>query len=80
MGLKKAMTAAREDRRQWIAPEQGYVSVTRQCPLADLPRSSFYHVPLPMESAANCALMKQIDRLYLKRPFYGSPRIIGWRV
>jgi len=71
---------AREDRRQWIDPEHKRLSVSQQCALAGLPRSSFYQVPRPLESAANCALMKQIDRLYLKRPFYGSPRITGWLI
>lgn len=30
------------------------------------------------ESAENLRLMRHIDRLYLKRPFYGSPRMTFW--
>lgn len=78
MAKKKALGVAGKDRRQWIDPEQSNLSVQRQCALAGLPRSSFYHVPLPRESTANCALMKQIDGLYMQRPFYGSPRITDW--
>lgn len=38
-------------------------------------RSSFYYAPNQSESAENLALMRQIDRLYLRYPFYGSPRL-----
>ena len=67
-----------QERRQWVKTGHGDLSVSQQCVLAGLPRSSFYHVPMAVESEPNCALMKQIDRLYLKRPFYGSPRITDW--
>ena len=40
-----------------------------------LPRSSFYHAPCGGESAENLDLMRQIDRLYLRYPFYGAPRL-----
>ena len=69
---------AKEVRRQWIDSEHERLTKGQQCALAGLPRSSFYHVAQPQESAANCALMKEIDHLYLKRPFFGSPRMTGW--
>jgi putative transposase len=47
------------------------LSVARQCELLDLPRSTGYYRPVG-ESAENLALMRRIDELYLKRPFYGS--------
>jgi putative transposase len=75
---KKALTVAAADRRRWIDAEQPNLAVCRQCALAGLARSSFYHQAPAMESRMNCALMKQIDKLYLKRPFYGSPRITDW--
>jgi len=31
-----------------------------------------------MESAENLELMRLIDQLYLRRPFYGSPRMTDW--
>lgn len=67
-----------QERRQWVKTGHRDLSVSQQCVLAGLPRSSFYHVPVAVESETNCALMKQIDRLYLKRPFYGSPRMTDW--
>jgi putative transposase len=46
----------------------------RQCELLDLSRSSIYYRPRPM-SAADLALMRRIDELHLKYPFFGSRRI-----
>jgi putative transposase len=43
-----------------------------------LPRSSYYYEPIQTESEENLHLMRQIDELYLKRPFYGSPRMTDW--
>jgi putative transposase len=64
------------ERRPWIDTDHAQISVARQCELVGLPRSSFYYAPQRYgESAKNLALMKQIDRIYTRRPFYGSPRI-----
>lgn len=52
--------------------------MSRQCALIGLPRSSYYYEPLGTESAENLRLMRKIDELYLKRPFYGSPRMTDW--
>lgn len=54
------------------------LSVAQQCELVGLPRSSFYYEPMVTESEENLRLMRQIDELYLKRPFYGSPRMTDW--
>jgi putative transposase len=54
------------------------LSVARQCELIGLPRSSYYYSPLETESAENLRLMRRIDELYLRRPFYGSPRMTDW--
>jgi putative transposase len=52
--------------------------VARQYALAGLSRSSYYHEPSGIESEENLALMRVIDELYLKRPFYGAPRMTLW--
>ncbi|MFN2352444.1 MAG: IS3 family transposase, partial [Kiritimatiellia bacterium] len=75
MAKKKALAVALEDRRKWIFPEQAGLSLSRQCALAGLARSCYYYAPIETESSENEALMRQIDRLYLRRPFYGSPRM-----
>jgi putative transposase len=50
------------------------LSVARQCELLGLARSSVYYEPRP-ESAENLRLLRRLDELYLKRPFYGSRRM-----
>lgn len=45
-----------------------------QCELVGLARSTWYYEPVG-ETAENLALMRQIDEVYLKWPFYGSRKI-----
>jgi putative transposase len=45
--------------------------VVQQCQILELARSSVYYVPQPV-SAADLALMRQIDELHLQYPFAGS--------
>jgi len=47
------------------------VSVSRQCQLLDLSRSSVYYKPVEI-APQDLALMRLIDEQYLKTPFYGS--------
>lgn len=54
------------------------LSISRQCALLGVARSSAYHTPNTGESAENLALMRLIDRQYLKRPIYGVPRMTLW--
>jgi putative transposase len=46
-------------------------SVRRQCDLLAVTRSSLYYTPVEPD-AEELALMRQIDELHLKRPFFGS--------
>ena len=48
--------------------------VTRQCQLLSLNRSSVYYQPIGV-SDEDLRLMRLIDEIHLKRPFYGSRRI-----
>lgn len=50
--------------------------ITQQCQLLELSRSSLYYQPVPV-SDDDLALMRAIDEIHLKRPFYGSRRIRG---
>lgn len=74
-----------EIKRQWIETKDSGLSVVRQCVLAGLARSSYYYAPAG-ESPENLELMRAIDRIYLNRPYYGSPRMTdelrehGWLV
>ena len=54
-----------------IEPDHPKLSVTRQCELLGLPRSSFYYEP-KAPSEDDQRMMRRIDELYLAYPFYGS--------
>jgi putative transposase len=56
-----------------IAPEAG-LSVTRQCALLGIARSSFYYRPRP-EAAEELDLLKRLDRIFTNHPVYGSRRL-----
>ena len=62
---------SRVERKAMITRERPGPSLSRQCELVSISRSAFYHTPKG-ESPANLALMRRIDELYLKYPFYGS--------
>jgi putative transposase len=58
-----------------IEPANPKLSITRQCNILSISRSSFYY-QLKGESAENLALMRRIDELFLKYPFYGSRQMV----
>lgn len=62
---------SRGERKEMVTREHPDLSLSRQCRLASISRSSFYYAPKG-ESEANLALMRRIDELFLKYPFYGS--------
>jgi len=62
---------SRRERKTMIAPDRPGLSLSRQCRLLLISRSSFYYAPKG-ESPENLALMRRIDELFLKYPFYGS--------
>ena len=57
-----------------IRPDHPTLSIVRQCRLASISRSTFYHMPRG-ESARNLALMGMIDRQFLETPFYGAQQM-----
>ena len=61
------------ERRAMIAPKAG-LSVSRQCTLLGIGRSSFYYRPRP-ESAEELDLLKRLDRIFTEHPVYGSRRL-----
>jgi len=60
-----------KQRKQIVEPELCQPSISRQCQLLSLNRSTFYYSPVPV-SPEDLVLMRQIDEQYLKTPFYGS--------
>ncbi|WP_161785432.1 IS3 family transposase [Palleronia rufa] len=55
-------------------PELG---VSQQCRLVKLSRSAFYYMPVGID-AKTLALMKAIDRVFTKYPFFGSRQIAAY--
>src|SRR6516164_6777314 len=66
---------SREDRKAMIAAAGPGLSLSRQCQLLSISRSSFYDTPHG-QSAENLALMRRIDELFLRHPFYGSRQMV----
>ena len=50
------------------------LSLTRQCGLVGLARSSLYYKP-SNDNAGDLALKAQIDRLFLEAPYYGTRKM-----
>lgn len=57
-----------------IDRDHSRLSVTRQCELLDLPRSTFYYRPEPV-SPTDLALMRRLDEWHLRYPFLGSRKL-----
>ncbi len=68
---------ASEQRRAWIEWQQPALSITRQCELVGVPRSTVYYEPVGV-SAAELELMRRLDEQYTRTPFYGSRRMTAW--
>jgi putative transposase len=62
---------SRGERRAMIRRDHPVLSLSRQCKILSISRSSFYYAPKG-ESPENLALMRRIDELFMKYPFYGS--------
>ena len=73
-GLKKNLTIPISFKRSWIEPEHEAISIRRQCELLGLNRSTLYYQPEPV-SNEELHIMRMIDEIYLRCPFYGSRRI-----
>ncbi|OQM73827.1 integrase [Pseudaminobacter manganicus] len=61
-----------------VEPDHPELSITRQCKLLSISRSSFYYTPKG-ETAQNLALMRLIDEQFLETPFFGV-RQMTWHL
>ena len=68
---------SRATRLAMIDRTDGVVSLSRQCRLVGISRSSLYYRPKTPD-AATLDLMRRIDEQYLKTPFYGSRKMAAW--
>jgi len=55
------------------------LSISRQCELLQLPRSSYYRPRSSLtEGSDNLELMRLIDEEFLRHPFYGSRKMAAY--
>jgi putative transposase len=66
---------SRTDRLKMIARPHPDFSIQEQCALLKVPRSTLYYKPAPA-SDEELKLMRRIDEIYTKWPFYGSRRLV----
>ena len=60
-----------------IRKENTKLSLTRQCKLLKISRSSTYYTPVGVD-AETLKLMHEIDRVFTKYPFFGSRQIAAY--
>ena len=65
------------ERRDMIRKENTDLSLTRQCKLLKISRSSIYYTPVGFDQAT-VDLMHEIDRIFTKYPFFGSRQIAAY--
>jgi len=65
------------ERRKMIRKENTGLSLTRQCKLLKISRSSIYYTPVGFD-LATIDLMHEIDRIFTKYPFFGSRQIAAY--
>ncbi|MBT6585320.1 MAG: IS3 family transposase [Gammaproteobacteria bacterium] len=71
----KAMSP--NERREMIRKENTKLSLTGQCKLLKISRSSIYYTPVGFDQAT-LDLMHEIDRIFMKYPFFGSRQIAAY--
>jgi len=62
------------ERISMVEIEHPKLTISLQCEVLSISRSSFYYVPVG-ESEANLRIMRALDEQYFKTPFYGVLRL-----
>lgn len=57
-------------KRSMIQRDLPDLSISQQCKLVQLSRSAFYYTPVGID-ADTLAMMKEVDRVFTKYPFFG---------
>ncbi len=65
---------SQKERKALVEPENNQLSISSQCRCLGISRSSVYYKARSF-SERNLALMKAIDKQYLKTPYYGRRRM-----
>ena len=72
--LKKNLISSANRKRALIEADHPTLSIRRQCELLNLSRSSLYYQQRPVP-AETLLVMRQIDEIATKWPFYGARKI-----
>ena len=64
-------------KRSMIQRHHPDLSISQQCKLVRLSRSAFYYTPVGIDTAT-LSMMKEIDRVFTKYPFFGSRQIAAY--
>ena len=62
---------SRIKRKEMINKDRTDLSLSRQCQILKISRSSLYYTPVEF-SSETLELMRQIDRIFTQYPFFGS--------
>lgn len=65
------------ERKSMINRDRTDLSLTKQCKLLKISRSSLYYAPVGV-NAETLELMNEIDRVFTKYPFFGSRQIAAY--
>ena len=74
LAQKKIANELGSDLDHLVEPAHTQLSISQQCTLLSIPRSSYYYQPVG-ESVQNLALMERIDKLFMARPEMGVRRM-----
>ena len=66
-----------EKKRAMINQDHLQLSISRQSKLVQLSRSAFYDTPVGID-VDTLAMMKEVDRVFTKYPFFGSRQIAAY--
>ena len=73
-GSKKNLLLTSDDKKKLLDPEHQTISLRRQCELLGLNRSTVYYRSRE-ESSVKRKLLRLIDEIYTRSPYYGARRI-----
>jgi putative transposase len=76
--LKKNLSSCdAHDLRKLVEHEDSHLTISRQCELLGLPRSTLYYKPIPVREST-LRIMARIDALFLEDPCCGSRRMVDY--
>jgi putative transposase len=73
--LKKLRSLDWNERKSLVESKLKDISITRQCKLLSINRSSLYYKNRPVFDKEDIKIMNAIDEIYTKHPYYGYRRM-----